>query len=160
EALRPPRANPTARLLVAALRVREDRTLFLVRELVERGIERARRLALPEENRRHARAHHRRAVLAALADRAVPVRVEAVAEGSARTVCQEAVLPLPAAAVARVVRVDEDVPAPLVARRAVGGRAEPVDALPLVLQPAVEVVVVPVDPVGLDHELGQVAGEV
>src|SRR5690242_8730482 len=52
-----------ARLLVAALRVREDRTLFLVRERVERWVERSWRGTLPEEDRGHAGTHHGRAVL-------------------------------------------------------------------------------------------------
>src|SRR5207247_560243 len=119
-------------LPVTALRVREDRTLFLVRDLVGRRVEQARRRALPEQDRRHARAHHRRAVLRALADRAVPMRVEAIAEPAAPAVREKAVLTLPAAPVARVVRVDEDVPAPLVERRAVRRRPEAVDARALV----------------------------
>src|SRR5207244_13482834 len=79
---------------------------------------------------------------------------------AAARVREEPVLALPAAAVARVVGVDEDVPAPRVERRAVLGGLEAVDALALVLEPAVQVVVLLVDPVDLDDELGQVAGPV
>src|SRR4249919_166790 len=99
-------------LAVTALRVREDRALLLVRDLVELSVVGAGCRALPEQDRHHSWAHHGRAVLGSPSDRPIAVRVEAVTEGARSAVREEAVLALPTAAVARVVCVDEDVAAP------------------------------------------------
>src|SRR5215218_5079360 len=81
---------PSRALPVAALRVREELELLLVRDLVQLRVEGAGRVALPEQDRRHSGAHHSRAVPAAFADRPVAVRIEAVAEAAAPTMRQEA----------------------------------------------------------------------
>src|SRR5580765_4283611 len=82
-------------LAVTALRVREDRALLLVRDLVELSVVRAGRCALPDQDRHYSGAHHGRAVLGSSPGRPVAVRVKAVTEGARTAVREEAVLTLP-----------------------------------------------------------------
>src|SRR6185503_20404512 len=74
-------------------------------------------------------------------------------EAPAGGVGQEAVLPLPTRPVRGAEGVDEDVAAVVVERDAEPGRAEAVDALPAIREPAVQVVEATVRPVGPNLEL-------
>src|SRR5437899_3356855 len=86
---------------------------------------------------------------------------EAVAPDSRRVVRDERVLAPPAAAVARVVRVEEDQPSVAVGRRAHTSRAEAVDRLSVVrVLPEQLVEATAVDPVGPRVELRDRAGPV
>ena len=126
--------------------------------------------ALPGDDGRHARAHHRDPVL--LPGRRRPrllariagerlLRDEAVAEGAGRAVGEDARLAPPAGAVDRVERVDIDVAAVAVARVAVARRAEAVHGLAEVAEPAEEALPgAAVGPVRVDLELRQVPAPV
>ena len=128
-----------------------------VRLRVPGRVERARRQALPHDVGDDARADHGRAIASALAGSFRPVRIEAVAECSARVMGEEAVLALPADAVPGAERVDVDVPSVRVEGNAVPRRGESEDRLAGVRQSAGEVVEAAVGPAGRQFEHRQPA---
>ena len=121
------------------------------------GVERARRQALRHDVGDDARADHGRAIASALAGSFRPVRIEAVAECSARVMGEEAVLALPADAVPGAERVDVDVPSVRVEGNALPRRGEAEDRLAGVRQSAGEVVEAAVGPAGRRFEHRQPA---
>ncbi len=129
--------------------------MLRVREQVGDPVVRSARGALPDDVRGDSRPDDRRPVLGAVAGRTGAMRVEAVAERSARAVGEEAVLAPPTGSVARAEGVDVEVPPEAVERAAGPRRVEAVDACPAVGERSVQVLVSPVGPVELDRQHGQ-----